>query len=91
MAWISTTSDDPSILETAQRLAEDLNEQAEQQDADILDTLARIHFRRGHLEEAIRLQEQALEVNGRPDPRLQKSLDEYKKALEDQTENSEQT
>ncbi len=67
-------------LELAQRAAEKAVEITKSKDANVLDTLARVHFWKKDVKKAIELQTQAVAIDGRAD--IKKSLTEYRKALE---------
>jgi len=70
------------FLELAMLAATKANEFTENKDGAILDTLARVHFRRGELEKAIEIQTRAVEnASDAMKPDLEKALGEYKKAL----------
>lgn len=80
IAW--TVVDDPNVrtrdLAFALRAAERANELTESKNAAILDTLARVHYEDGRLDEAIRWQRRAVEhAEGRMKEELQATLDRY--------------
>ncbi len=64
MAWFVV--DEPGIetrnLDFAMKLAKRANELTQEQDASIIDTVARVYFEKGDLKEAIRLQKKAVEL-----------------------------
>jgi tetratricopeptide (TPR) repeat protein len=77
-------ADGPRDLAVAQRAAERANELSGGLDAAILDTLARVTWRDGRREEAMALQERALQAaswNADLKKALQATLDEYRSGL----------
>ena len=82
LAWGIAT--DPSIetrdLDLAEKIAKQGNEAAKGQDPSILDTLARLQFMRGHKDEAVKFEEEAIKVaTDDQKDELQQTLDAYKK------------
>ena len=80
--WIVDPAGGPSDsavdLELALSMSERACELSSQQDAALLDTLARAHYRLGHRDQAIELQKKAVGVAfGEMKSVVQKSLDEY--------------
>lgn len=70
----------PEAIEFAGKIVAQANELAKGKDAEILSTLARAKFLRGIRDEAIRLQQQAIDLTDEPHhkKRLQVTLDLYK-------------
>lgn len=64
-------------LDLALKMAERANELTRNADPGILDTVARVHFTKGDIQKAIELQTRAVEL----EPKLEKTLIEYKEAL----------
>lgn len=68
-------------LELATRLAQKAVEISEGKSADVLDTMARVHFTKGEVDKAIDVQTKAVEqAKGRMKAQLEKTLEEYKAA-----------
>lgn len=66
-------------LELATRMAEKAVELSEGKSADVLDTMARVHFVKGNVDKAIEVQTKAVEsAKGRMKAQLEKTLEEYK-------------
>ena len=63
IAWTIAISGKPDDLELALRAAERASETTDHQDAVILDTLARVHYELGDLDEALGWQRKAVEFN----------------------------
>jgi tetratricopeptide (TPR) repeat protein len=79
IAWGMATSKSISKdgLECAETIARWADEATDHNDANIIDTLARVLFRRGQTAEALRLQEKAVQLS--PDhPELLKALESYR-------------
>ena len=78
ISWAMTTriSADVRDLDLALEIANRANQLTAEQDASILDTIARIYYEQGQLEQAIAWQQKAIEA-GQADPSLQKTLDNY--------------
>jgi tetratricopeptide (TPR) repeat protein len=74
-------ADNARDLEVAMAAAERSSELGSQQDAAVLDTLARVHWRLGHRDQALELQKKAvgLAFGSETKSALQKALDEYLK------------
>ncbi|HYN64595.1 MAG TPA: hypothetical protein VES36_08325, partial [Candidatus Limnocylindrales bacterium] len=74
-------ADSARDLEVAMAAAERSCELGSQQDAAVLDTLARVHWRLGHRDQALEMQKKALSLafGSETKSALQKSLDEYLK------------
>jgi tetratricopeptide (TPR) repeat protein len=75
-------------LDLAQAAAERAVELSEEKDASILDTLARVLFKKGKIAEAIALQKKAVELAPQ-EPQIQAALEEYEAALKAAGENTE--
>lgn len=80
LAW--TVADDPKVknrnLEFARKAAERANELTAGKDGAILDTVARVHYEAGRLDEAIRFQKQAVEHStGELADQLRAQLEKY--------------
>ncbi len=80
LAWMIL--DKPGLkkrdLDLAVKLAGQANEAAGGKDASIIDTLARAHFDKGDVDQAIKLQKQAIEVaRDEMKANLQKTLEKY--------------
>lgn len=75
LAWMLASQKELAepLLGAAAKAAERANEAAKGKDASILDTLARVRFLQGKKEEAVRLQEKALEI---AEPAMKKDLEE---------------
>lgn len=68
-------------LELATKMIEKANEFSEGKNADVLDTLARVHFTKGDIDKAIEVQTTAIgQAKGRMKAQLEKTLEEYKAA-----------
>lgn len=68
-------------LELATRMATKAVEFSEGKSADVLDTLARVHFTKGEVDKAIEVQTKAVDLaKGRMKAQLEKTLEEYKAA-----------
>lgn len=85
IAWTIVDPDGPvkdRDLAVALKAAVRANELTKGEEASILDTLARIHFLQGDIDQAIQIQEKAIALTEVPGERdaLKKSLDEYKAA-----------
>jgi thiol-disulfide isomerase/thioredoxin len=78
IAWTLATqeSDSELMLQIALRIAKRANELKQDQDPSILDTLARVHYEMGDLDEAITRQKKAVEL-GEGHEVLQKTLNMY--------------
>ncbi len=73
------------FLDLALRAANAANELTNQEEAPILDTVARVHFWRGDLEQALKIQRSAVEhAKGAMKADLEKAVREYEEALEEQ-------
>ena len=82
LAWVMAT--DPKIeqrdLDLAEKIATRVNAAAKGQEANIVDTLARIVFMQGKKERAVELQEKAVGLADASQKKaFQKVLDTYKK------------
>jgi len=86
IAWTIATSDPAGRdLDLALKAAKQANTVAEGKNADVLDTLARVHYERGELELAIATQQKAIDVaDGAMKEHLQRTLDQYRRELEQQ-------
>ena len=70
------------FLDLAQRAADKANELTEEKNGPILDTVARVHFWRGDLEQALAVQKRAVEMSEGPmKESLKEALAEYEKAV----------
>ena len=84
LAWVLATavSGPGPDLDIALASAKRAEELTESKDASILDTLSRVHFRKGNIEEAIANQKKAIEI---ADPQMKEQLEaalqEYEAAL----------
>jgi hypothetical protein len=73
------------FLDLALRAADKANELSGEKDGAILDTVARVHFWRGDLERAVKIQTRAVENSeGQMKASLELALAEYQRALEEQ-------
>ena len=85
-AWVIIDPDEgfkQKDLEFALQLATDAQTITKGKDAGVLDTLARVHFMKGDIKKAVEVQTTAVEIaDKRMKDDLQKTLDEYKAALE---------
>ena len=63
VAWETATADEATDLELALKAAQRASELREHKDAAILDTLARCHYEMGQLDEAIKIQQKAVDLN----------------------------
>jgi thiol-disulfide isomerase/thioredoxin len=80
IAWRIATSDGPKDLDLAMKAAKRASELTDDSNAPILDTLARVHYEQGDLEQAIRWQEKAVEhANGQR--QIVSTLEKYRKEL----------
>ena len=82
LAWQIVTDDtlDQRDLNVAETLATRANDASNGKDAGIIDTLARVKFMQGKKDDAIALEEKAVNlVEGRDKETLQKTLDSYRK------------
>ncbi|WP_182865922.1 redoxin domain-containing protein [Rhodopirellula sp. JC639] len=61
IAWTTATNGDPSDLELALKAAKRASQLRDNEDASILDTVARCYYELGRLDEAIKWQRQAVE------------------------------
>ena len=80
VAWIIATTPDiePRDLDLAMRAAQKAVEMTNSSDPTVIDTLARIHFIKGDVDQAIELETKAVEMSSGPiKDELQKSLDEF--------------
>lgn len=85
IAWNAATSGKPERLELALKAAVRASELKNDEDAMILDTLARCHYELGNLDEAIKWQQKAVEHNQglrEIDDSLKRYLDEKSAATE---------
>jgi len=80
IAWSISERDEPRDLDLALRAAKRANELSEEGDASILDTLARVCYEQGNLEDAITWQKKAVAV-GAEYPELAETLDAYEAEL----------
>jgi thiol-disulfide isomerase/thioredoxin len=81
IAWHLATAEgiDKPDLELAEKIAAQANESTHGEEPQVLDTLARIQFLKGRKDEAVKLQEKALEkADDRMRPLFQQTLDSYK-------------
>jgi thiol-disulfide isomerase/thioredoxin len=76
-------------LDVAQEIASRADELLEGKDASTVDTLARIAFEKGEIENAITLQKKAIELMPAA-PQLKRALDEYEKALQERDQPKEE-
>jgi thiol-disulfide isomerase/thioredoxin len=81
LAWSMATQMDDLDLEMALKFAMRANELTADKDASILDTVARIHYEQGNLEQAIEWQTKAAEQS----PELKSTLEKYQAELEGET------
>ncbi|MAI73944.1 MAG: hypothetical protein CMM01_24010 [Rhodopirellula sp.] len=63
VAWETATADNATDLELALKAAKRASELSEDKDAAILDTLARCHYELGQLDEAIEVQQKAVDLD----------------------------
>jgi pentatricopeptide repeat protein len=63
VAWETATADNATDLELALKAAKRASEIRENKDAAILDTLARCHYELGQLDEAIKVQQKAVDLD----------------------------
>ena len=63
VAWETATADNATDLELALKAAKRASEIREDKDAAILDTLARCHYELGQLDEAIKVQQKAVDLD----------------------------
>ncbi len=63
VAWETATADAPTDLKLALKAAKRADEIRENKDAAILDTLARCHYELGQLDEAIEVQQKAVDLD----------------------------
>jgi len=63
VAWETATADNATDLELALKAAKRASEIREDKDAAILDTLARCHYEMGQLDEAIKVQQKAVDLD----------------------------
>jgi thiol-disulfide isomerase/thioredoxin len=85
IAWTIVDPEGPvknRDLAFALKAAERASELTEGKDASVLDTVSRVHFLKGDIDQAIQIQEKAITLTEDPGERaaLKKSLDEYKAA-----------
>lgn len=73
-------------LDFALKVAKQGVEVTKEKDGMILDTLARVYFKQGKLDEAIEWQKKAVKVSDRPD--IQEALEKYEKAKEEKSKKS---
>jgi tetratricopeptide (TPR) repeat protein len=79
LAWTMVDPEKPlpkNDLDLALQLAQRAVEITKRKEPAILDTLARVHFTKGQIDQAITVETEAVAL----DPKLQSALDEYKKA-----------
>jgi thiol-disulfide isomerase/thioredoxin len=89
LAWIACTSPFSMCdLDMAWKAAQRAAELTERKDPAVLDTLARVHYALGMLEEAAAIQEEAVKAGegDKKDPDLEATRDYYRSALEIQTQ-----
>jgi len=92
LAWNAVTANAASAtdLEVALKAATRAAELTDQTDGSILDTLARVYFVMGDLDQAIALQEKAV-AYGQGNASIERALEEYRKAKENpKTDESEE-
>jgi len=92
LAWNAVTANAASAtdLEVALKAATRAAELTDQTDGSILDTLARVYFVMGDLDQAIALQEKAV-AHGQGNASIERALEEYRKAKENtKTDESEE-
>ncbi len=63
VAWETATADNATDLDLALKAAKRASEIREDKDAAILDTLARCHYELGQLDEAIKVQQKAVDLD----------------------------
>jgi len=63
VAWETASAEKPTDLELALKAATRASEIREEKDAAILDTLARCHYELGQLDEAIKVQQKAVDLD----------------------------
>lgn len=78
--YIAAEKQLPGTLETAMKAAKRAVELTKEKDGTILDTLARVYFEQGKIDEAIEWQKKAVELS--KDPQLTEALEKYEKAKE---------
>lgn len=91
LAWelVTRVPKESRDLEVANEIALRADELHEGKDASTIDTLARIAFERGDIENAITLQKKAIELMPAA-PQLKRALEEYEKALKEGDEPKEE-
>jgi len=90
VSWNITTSKPPGDLELAMRAAKRASELTEDGDPLILETIARVYYTQGNLEEAVAWQQRAVELSGQA-PELAETLFLYEAELADATSSEEET
>jgi tetratricopeptide (TPR) repeat protein len=80
-AWTIALAEDasPDLLNAGLLEMERLVEKTKEEDAGLLDTLARLHFKLGHMEDAVEWQTKAVKLDA--DPIFGRHLDEYRAVL----------
>jgi thiol-disulfide isomerase/thioredoxin len=91
ISWVMATRipEDVRDLDIALEIAKRANELTAQEDGSVLDTLARVYYEQGQLEQAIDWQQQAVAA-GPVDPSLQKTLDKYLQERDGTSEDEEE-
>jgi tetratricopeptide (TPR) repeat protein len=91
LAWVLVKPDrdskaDPKLLKQALKVAKKADSLTKNENASIVDTLAKAYFDNGELEKAVTSQERVIELADgtrlAADPGLKKRLRQYKRALE---------
>jgi thiol-disulfide isomerase/thioredoxin len=77
IAWEVSTGGEPRDLDLALRAATQASELTRHENASILDTVARVYYEQGNLQDAIAWQEKAVEHGGKV-PVFQETLEKYK-------------
>ncbi len=76
-AWqIATTTADKSLLQAGVEIAEQASELTNDKDANILDTVARLHYELGDLDKAIEWQKRAVDANPSSE-QIRQTLEKY--------------
>jgi thiol-disulfide isomerase/thioredoxin len=79
MAWVIAAEKKPGSLDDAMKAATRAVELTEEKDPSVLDTLARVYFEQGKVDEAIEWQKKAIAIEGSPEE-LKESLKKYEEA-----------
>ncbi len=82
LAWNLVIAGKEGAHATALDIANRANELSQDKDPSVLDTLARAHFEMGHVQEAVDLQQKAVDLSGSDAGVLEQTLKEYRARLE---------